>query len=130
MYFLCDVSLVSFFGGDYKKKLWTWLLSEQLSQRSYRGDRNFRLNYYRNSKGSILHLVIEEFKVESGKRQHLTAIKIFDSEKWDIRDCELLKAFREKSEKENYLVTTLGFGPSEMTLRSEKIEIYPFESLA
>lgn len=123
LYFYCDVSLASHFGADFKRKLWTWTLHEQLSQRSYLGDRNTRISYYRNSKGSMIHLVLENNK-------NISPIKIIDTEKWDSRDYEILKAFDKKAQREGKKISLLALASSTLSLKNPKIEIYPFEALA
>lgn len=123
LYFYCDVSLASFFGADFKKKLWTWSLHEQLSQRSYLGDHETQISYYRNTKGSFIHLVLENKKI-------ISPIKIIETEKWDARDYEILKAFERKAVAERKRIELLAFGSSRTHLKKPKIEIYPWESLA
>lgn len=122
LYFYCDVSLASHFGADFKRKLWTWALHEQLSQRSYLGDRDTSITYYRNSKGSVIHLVLEN-------KTNLTPLKIIDTERWDARDYEILKSF-EKKAGTTQSISLLALASETMRLKKPKIDVYPFEALA
>lgn len=122
LYFYCDVSLASHFGADFKRKLWTWAIHEQLSQRSYLGDRDTTLTYYRNSKGSVIHLVLED-------KKNISPIKIIDTENWDSRDYELLKAFEKKAKNEKKKISLFALASGRLILRNPRIDIYPFEAL-
>jgi len=51
LYYLCDPSLVSYFGGDQKRKLETWLQTEARAQISYSMAMRTSLAYYRSSRG-------------------------------------------------------------------------------
>ncbi len=123
LYFYCDVSLASHFGADFRRKLWTWALHEQLSQRSYLGDRDTTVTFYRNSKGSFIHLVLEN-------KKDLCPIKIIDTEKWDSRDYEILKAFEKKAALESKKTSLLALASGRLRLKNPKIEIYPYEAMA
>ena len=62
----------------------------------------------------------------------MTAIKLLDSEKWDLREFEILRAFREKASLKlpAEKVYTFALGPQSASLRKERIEVLPYESLA
>lgn len=124
LYFLCDVSMARRLGADFERQLYTWTLQEQLSQRSYRADRDSRLFYYRTPKGRIIHLILES-------SEQICAMKLLPEERVTERDLEILKAFRVRHEGTKKRTTVLGIGPSSMTFgaRSEKIEIFPWESV-
>lgn len=121
LYFMLDVGLTTYLGSELPRQLETWLLQEQLSKRSYLGDRQSVLRYYRNSKGSRISLIIE-----NEAKKELCALKLLWDEKWNRRDLNILEAFREK----NPHATLMALGPNRSSLRKEKIEIFPWESLA
>ncbi len=126
LYFLCDVSFVKILGGGFETQLYTWLIQEQFSQRTYRDDRKSTLYYYRTPKGSRIHLIIED-----RASKQLAAVKLFTEEKFISKDLEILKAFRDKSNREK----SIDLNPSLFALGSERIsfsdsiEIYPWESI-
>lgn len=120
MYFLLDVALAGLLGADFRRRIVTWALHEQLSQRAYADDRMSRLTYYRNTKGSFIHLVIEN-------ADGVIPVKILDSEKTDEREFLILKAFREKNPGKTFPIL---LGAARHSFKKEKIEIYPWESLA
>ncbi len=120
-YFLCDVSLVSYFHGTFERKLTTWLIHEQLSQRSYLDDRDHQLFYYRTTKGSIIDLVIVNARTQKIK----TAIKTLGKERLDRRELEVLKAFSKKLKGENPKLILFG----STRYREKEFEIFPWESL-
>jgi predicted AAA+ superfamily ATPase len=120
IYFLCDVSFAKILGATLERQMHTWCLQEQLSQRSYRDDRESRFYYYRTPKGKIIHLV-----VESGKT--FAALKILAEEKFQQKDLEILKAFRIKNLSLKPLLYALG--SQRLKLMKEKIEVFPWEAL-
>lgn len=123
LYFYSDVSLASFFGAGFERTLWTWALHEQLSQRSYLGDQDTKINYYRNTKGSLIHLVLEN-------ETRLVPIKILPTEKWDKRDYEILKAFECKAAPLKKRIAMTALGSSYLRMKNPKVEIFPYEALA
>ncbi len=123
IYYLVDVALARFFGADFGRQLATWLVNEQLSQRAYRDDRDTKVTYYRTAKGSVIQIVLETDKA-------LTALTILESERIDNRDLMILKAFRDKAAALNKRLSTVALGAGRFSLKSDKIEIYPWESVA
>lgn len=120
-YFLCDVSLVSYFHGSLERKLTTWLVHEQLSQRSYLDDRDHQLYYYRTTKGSIIDLVI----VNTRTQKISAAIKTIATEKFDRREFEILKAFGKKVK--DHQPKLIGFGSTHY--KEKEFQMFPWESL-
>ncbi len=120
LYFLCDVAFSKILGGSLERQMHTWLIQEQLSQRSYRDDRESALYYYRTTKGKIIHLVIE-----SGSK--LSLIKILSQEKFKDKDFEILRAYRLKFPKLSPQLFALG--GQRLSLTKDKIEVYPWESM-
>jgi len=90
IYFLCDVGIAHHLKASFERKLWTWVIQENLAKRSYFEPREGHLYYYRNSKGSILHLVEET-------TQKISALKILPEEKVSELDLLLLRAFKNKA---------------------------------
>lgn len=126
LYFLCDVTFAQSLGATFERQLYTWLIQEQLSQRAYRSASQDQLFFYRTTKGSYIHLIIES------KTQERVALKLFSEERLDLRELEILKAFHNHC-SENNKIQLMGLGPSRFTFNSDpkqKIEIFPWESLA
>ncbi len=121
-YFICDVGLASFLGANFSKQLCTWFLLEQLSQRSYKSLFKPRLYYYRSSRGGIIDLVVEPTP------HKLLAIKILSTESYDLRDFEILKAFKRKNEKQNK-VDLFALSPVQTQEDIDGIKIYPWEAV-
>jgi predicted AAA+ superfamily ATPase len=120
LYFLCDVGLATVLGADFERRLWTWLIVEQLSQRSVREDRAAHIYYYRSARGGHIHLVVAPDKGSP------TAVQIFDTERINERDLERLRAFRRKLQGDAQL---MGFGASRQKRKDEQIDIFPWESI-
>jgi len=89
IYFLCDVGIAHHLKASFERKLWTWVVQENLSKRSYFERREGHLYYYRNSKGSILHLIEET-------EQNISVLKILPEEKVTELDLKLLRSFKIK----------------------------------
>ena len=60
-WYLLDVAFVKFFGGDFRRQLQTWLLNEILVRNSMRQIPR-KINYFRNSKGSMIDFILSEEK--------------------------------------------------------------------
>jgi hypothetical protein len=132
IYFLCDVALANTLGASFERSLYTWLIQEQLSQRSYRQDIDHELFFYRNTKGSLIHLIVQS-RLALGNP--IAAIKLFSEERLDLRELEILWALKKKIDP-NQKIELLGLGPSPFLVPSkeplcgkEKIEIHPWESI-
>lgn len=122
MYYLLDVTLARHFGASFERRLATWILNEQLSQRSYRDDRTTKLRYYRTAKGSTIHFVIETDKA-------VVPIKILDSERIDESELMILKSFRDKASSLGKRIHCVALGAERFSLKKDKIEIYAWESV-
>ncbi|MBU6374489.1 MAG: AAA family ATPase [Bdellovibrionales bacterium] len=125
-YFLCDVAFSRLLGASFERQLHTWLLHEQLSQRSYRDLRESQLYYYRTPKGRIVHLLIQS-------DSQLSALQVFSEERILERDMALLKALSQKLSSSK--VELLGLAPARISFPAgqglrKRIEIYPWESMA
>lgn len=125
LFFLCDVGLASYLGADLERQLWTWLIHEQLAQRTYRNDQDHRLTYYRSPKGKFIHLVVENLK-----QKQITALKIFSTERVDLREFEILKAFKERVQSQYQETSLNAWGPFSKDRWENKIDIHAWESLA
>ncbi len=122
IHFLCDVGFAHHLKADFERKLHTWLLHEELSQRMYRGDRESRLHYYRTPKGRRIHLIVTDAK------RRLTAVQVFPDERLLSRDLELLRAFAKKAG--SHEVRRLGLGAAPLEDRPSKIRVLSWESVA
>ena len=120
VYFLCEPALARILGASFERQLWTWLVLEQLSQRAYMDDPEHSLFYYRSSKGSIIHLVVEN------KNNKLFALKIFPQERITSRDLNILRAFGEKTKNQAILC---GLGAASQKHDNGNIKVYEWESL-
>lgn len=119
-YFLCDVAFAALLGANFERQLYTWVMLEQLAQRSYQDKFSSALYFYRTSKGSLIHLI-------ASSKNELSALKIFSEETVNERDLEILRAFSKKASRSD--IRLFGLGASRQTRDSGKIEIYPWESL-
>ena len=91
LYFLCDVGFASLLGACFEKKLWTWLIQEIYAKRSYSTDIDIKYYYYRNPKGSVIHLI--------ERREHnISALKVIDHENITDLDIRLLRSFKQNIE--------------------------------
>lgn len=118
VYLLCDTGIASFFGATFERKLETHLVLHVLAAMSYQMEAKTQLSFYRSSTGARIQLLITV-----GAKT--TAIKIMPTEKIDLREIAVLTAFQKKYPD----ITTLAFGPERFSLKKDKIEIYPWESL-
>ena len=75
--------------------------------------------------GSFIHLIVENSRTSA-----LTALKIISTERFDLRDFELLKSFRKKNENPKRKVELTALGPSELSLKKENVVVFPWESMA
>jgi len=123
VYFLMDAGLATYLGATIERQLQTWLLHEQLSQRSYNDDRTSRLSYYRSARAGILDLVCETPKT-------CAAIRILPRERIDLRDLMILKAFRDKALSKEYPNVELSaLAPIPKPEKIEGVGIFPWESI-
>lgn len=87
-WYLLDTAFVKFFGGGFHRQLQTWLLNEILVTNSLRKSPR-KINYFRNSKGSVVDFILSEEKLK-------VAIQIFNRESVYDRDLNLLRSFGNK----------------------------------
>jgi len=100
LWLLLDTSFVKLLGGGFKRQLQTWLLNELLVSNSIRKDPR-KINFYRNSKGSMIDFVLSEEGLT-------TAIQVFDHESIYDRDLNLLRSFGLKFKGSNLLALAGG----------------------
>lgn len=120
LYYLCDSGIARQLGASFERQLCTWVLLEQLSQRSYRDERESTLYHYQTRRGGKVHFVIDSPK-------ETTAIKIFSEESIDLRSLESLLSIQNKVR--NKRITTIALGAMKQVYKDKKIIIYPWESL-
>lgn len=87
-WYLLDTAFVKLLGGNFHRQLQTWLLNEILVTNSLRKTPR-KINYFRNSKGSIIDFILSEEKLK-------VAIQIFGRESVYDRDLNLLRSFDNK----------------------------------
>ncbi len=124
-YYLCDVSLAGYLGGSFERRLETWVLHELMTKISYLGAADHTLGFYRNTKGSLLHWIVQNRK----QPRHLHALRLVSRERFDQRDTELLKAFEKRQQTDGVTTTLTLLGPNLKPLRLEKVEAVPWESV-
>ena len=121
IYFLCDVVFASYLGANFERQLTTAILNQLLSKNEYLLNGAARLTFYRTTKGSLVHFIIEE------QSQKLTAIKLLMDEKIDLRELEVLNALAKKNSDQPMTLTALG--PTKEKIKVKEISIYPWESV-
>jgi predicted AAA+ superfamily ATPase len=117
LWFLLDPAFVHILGGDFKRKLQTWLLNEIQVRNSLRVEPR-KIHFYRTPKGRILDFILTE-----GKK--MTAIQIFDVESLYDRDLNLLRSFGKKNPNS----TLLALSGSEQNHLKENLFVRPWEFL-
>ncbi len=125
-YYLCDVSLAGYLGGSFERRLETWVLHEFLARISYLGAADTTVGFYRNTKGSLLHWVVQNRK-QPRQRQ---AIRLISKERFDQRDTELLKSFQKRQQSDGVTTTLTLLGPNLKPLRLESVDVLPWEFVA
>lgn len=135
-YFSCDVGLGAHLGASLQRKLVNWVLLEQLSQRACRMNQRARYYYYRGARGGIIDLVIEDRSKnqakdqDTGQKPRLTAIKVLAREGIDLREFEILRAFKKKCADQNMARPRLiALGPFSRRDDIDGVELYPWEAL-
>lgn len=118
IYFLCDVALVKLLGGDFDRSLRTFVLTELLAKNTY-SEKKRKYFYYKNSKGSMVDIVEYE-------QNKISAIKVIDTEKFDLRDFAVLFALRKKLPK----IEIKALAPTSLNLKKEKLVVFPWESVS
>lgn len=119
LYFVFDVGLSTLLGAGFERQLHTLLIHEIFARLSYLGIQDIEVGYYRTRKGGIVHLTVQE-------KQKIFAFKILAEERIDMRELSALMAWKKKNPK----VSLFALGSQRISLKKEKIEIYPWESLA
>ncbi|MCM0605208.1 MAG: ATP-binding protein [Xanthomonadaceae bacterium] len=120
-YFLIDLGISKLLGQSLRSAVQQCLLLEQWSQRSYHAEHS-KLCYYRSSRGNIIDLIIED---SSGKHPPI-AIQVSDSEKIDLRDFQILHAFKKKVGK----AQLIHLAPVSRHQTLDGVEVFPWESMA
>lgn len=118
LYFLFDSGLATFLGATFERQMHTLAIHEILARISYLGMRECELGYYRGRKGAMIHLVIQE-------KEKVSAIKILAEERIDMRELMGLMAWKKKSPK----IALFALGSQRISLKKEKIEVYPWEAI-
>ena len=118
IYFLCDVALATMLGASFEKQLYTWAVHEIFAKQSYLDQYKNNYYFYRNAKGSLIHLIEES--------QELSALKILPTERVTKKDLYLLQALKNKLPK----IKLYALGASYQVWKDEKVIVLPWESLA
>ncbi len=121
LYFILDCALAAVLGASFEKIMWTAVLNELLAKRSYFDNSNYKLFYYRNTKGSIVNFLEENAKGD------ISLLKIITEEKYDERNLEILSAYQKKVTGK---VSLYAIAPFESLGSKELVKIYPWEAIA
>jgi uncharacterized protein len=123
LYYLIDPSLVLHLKGEFSRALETALLTDFLARQSYLEKIHYRLSFYRTSKGSFVHFLLEQ------NANDILAIKVSDSEKLDQRDTLVLDSLHKKmAENQIKLSSLITAGVSQRSKLNEHT-VLPWESL-
>ena len=121
IFFLYDCALAKFLGASHLRVLQTWLLNEQLSQRTYQGEIHWKMNTYFTQKGSQIDFLIEN-------PSEILAIKILDESKIRKTDILILKKLAEKAPSAPKL-RLIVLAPISESYKEDGIEFFPFEAV-
>lgn len=119
VFFILDVGLAKSLGASHERLIQTWLIQEQLSQRSCRNNRDSKVYFYRTAKGSLIDLVVEN-------SIGVHSLKIHAEEKISEIDMRVISSFRAKVKREGQDVV---LGATRFSEKGSGIEVYPWESL-
>lgn len=120
IYTLLDVALANNLGASLHKRLITLIRIELDALLAYHDIAFTTLSYFRARAGGVIHFIIEGPK-------EIVLIKILSKESLDLREIEILKSFQVKAGDKNLYRYALGGG--RFSLKKEKIEIFPWESI-
>lgn len=122
-YYLCDPGLARVLGADFERQLETAFYLECLAKRAVYGQ-TFEpaLTYFRTSKGSVIHAVVET-------KDQISALKIIPNEKIDERELMVLTAFRERLKKHKKVMLHALAG-TDQKRKDMDIQILAWESMA
>jgi hypothetical protein len=128
LYFLLDVSFAHFLKAKLEKKIRQFIFQEQLAQRSYRGEIQTKINFYRSAKGSFIDFVVEH------SPDHVSCYKIFTKESFTELDIRILEKFKEKFQynlisKSPVKIDLYGIAPIKEKINIKSVSIYPLESI-
>jgi hypothetical protein len=123
-YFICDVGFLEYYGSSFEKKLKTFVFQEFMAQKSYRGEDNIQLNFYRTAKGKIIDYIFSEGE------KIIFCFKVLDSEEFDSKQFDILRFFKLKhpdyfTNKTRVLALTGTLN----RIVDKGVEIYPWESI-
>lgn len=122
LFYLYDCAIARFLGADQQRSIQTWLLNEQMSLRTSRGDLKWKLHYYSTQKGSLIDLMVET-------AEGICAIKILDQAHVRKTDTLILKKLKEKAAPTTK-IRLIVIGPFFESYSEDEIEYYPFEAMA
>lgn len=120
VYFLLDVALTHFLGATFQKCLLTLVKTELDALLAYHDVPFAKTTFFHSRGGGQVHFIIET-------SHEMAAVKILDQETLDLRELEILKSFAAKSGGKKMHSYALGAG--RFSLKKEKIEVYPWESV-
>ena len=121
IYFMCDVGFATYLGANFERQLHTMALQEITAKNEFHSGGAAQISFYRTSKGSFVHFIIE------AKNTLPIAIKLLFSEKIDQREIEILRALSKKAPKPKMKLIALG--PTMENLSLDGVEILPWESI-
>lgn len=120
VYTLLDVALAHNLGASLHKRLVTLVKIELDSLLAYHDIAFTTMSYFRARAGGLINFVIENPK-------EIAVIKVLATESLDLRELEILKSFQTHHGDKKLYKYALGGG--RFSLKKEKIEVFPWESM-
>lgn len=120
LYTLLDVALAHQLGASLHKCIRTLVRTELDSLIAYQDMAFTTMTYFRAPAGGMIDFIIETPK-------ELAAIKVLATESIDRRELEILKSFQTKAHDK--ILYSYALGGGRFSLKKEKIEIFPWESV-
>lgn len=114
-----DAGIAFYFGASITRRLHIILVNERMIHNQYFDSKNHLFYYYRSTGKNHIHLIEESLDSK------ISAFQIFDTERVQKIDLQLLKAFKGK----NSAATLTLFAPIRHGSRIEKIQVKPWEEI-
>jgi len=120
IYFLCDTAFALYLEADFPRLLHTWLVQEILANHEWASNIKESLSFFRSSKGTLTHLIVQH------SRNEWTAVKILANEKFSEKDLWSLMRLHERLPK-SLKLNLIALTATRATVG--KVECLPWESL-
>jgi predicted AAA+ superfamily ATPase len=120
VYYLLDAAMAHYLGASLYKCLLTLIKAELDALLATHDEPRTTMTGFRARAGGTIHFVIET-------PREVAAIKVLKSEALDLREIAILKSFQNQITGKKLYCYALGGG--RFSLKKEKIEVYPWESV-